>query len=99
MTTIEALRLKIDNLQVESQQFKSQGLKLQLEKDQYKEENEQLKILNEELLKEGDALVSEKGDQTTQTATLKQQLETQLINESQLQSKCKSCKGIWIPEK
>ena len=93
MTTIEALRLKIDNLQVESQQFKSQGLKLQLKRDQYKEENEQLKILYEELLKEGDALVSEKGDQTTQTATLKQQLETQLINESQLQSKCKQLEG------
>ena len=93
MTIIEALRLKIDNLQVESQQFKSQGLKLQLERDQYKEENEQLKILYEELLKEGDALVSEKGDQTTQTATLKQQLETQLINESQLQSKCKQLEG------
>ena len=51
MTTIEALRLKIDNLQVESQQFKSQGLKLQLERDQYKEENEQLKILYEDLIK------------------------------------------------
>ena len=51
MTTIEALRLKIDNLQVESQQVKSQGLKLQLERDQYKEENEQLTVLYEELLK------------------------------------------------
>jgi len=51
MTAIEALRLKIDNLQVESQQFKSQGLRLQLERDQYKEENEQLKIIYEELLK------------------------------------------------
>ena len=96
MTTIEALRLKIDNLQVESQQFKSQGLKLQLERDQYKEENEQLKIIYEELLKkmeEGDALASEKGDQTTQIATLERQLETQLINESQLQSKCKQLEG------
>ena len=49
MTTIEALRLKIDNLQVESQQVKSQGLKLQLERDQYKKENEQLTVLYEEL--------------------------------------------------
>ena len=82
--------------QVESQQFKSQGLELQLERDQYKEENEQLKIFYEELLKkigEGDALAPEKDDQTTQIATLKQQLETQLINESQLQSKCKQLEG------
>ena len=78
---------------MESQQFKSQGLKLQLKRDQYKEENEQLMILYEELLKEGDALASEKGDQTTQIATLKQQPETQLINESQLQSKCKQLEG------
>ena len=93
MTTVEALKLKMDNLQVESQQFKSQGLKLQLEKDQYKEENEQLKILYKELLKEGDAFASEKGDQTTQIAILKQQFETQLINESQLQSKYKQLEG------
>ena len=32
-------------------------------------------------------------DRTTQIATLKQQLEAQLINESQLQSKCKQLEG------
>ena len=32
-------------------------------------------------------------DRTTQIATLKQQLEAQLINESQLQSKCEQLEG------
>ena len=47
---MEALRLKTTNLRVKSQLFKSQGLKLQFERDQCKEENEQLKVLYEELI-------------------------------------------------
>ena len=58
MTTIEALRLQIDTLQMERQQFECKNSKPELEKNRYKEEhehliveNEQLKALYEKLLK------------------------------------------------
>ena len=84
MTTIEALRLKIDTLQLEKQQFESQNLKLELE-------NEQLKTLYEELLKkfeEEDTTKLVEGDKTNETATLVQQFEEQQINVVRLNSKC-----------
>ena len=49
MITIEALRLKIDTLQFERQQFESQNLKLYLENNCYKEEHEHLTVENERL--------------------------------------------------
>ena len=58
MTTIEALRLQIDTLQLARQQFECKNSELELEKNLNKkehehliEENKQLKALYEELLK------------------------------------------------
>ena len=98
MTTIEALRLRIDTLQLEKQQFESQNLKLELEKSHYKEEhehltveNEQLKALYEELLRkfeEEGTIRSAEGDKANEITTLVQQLEAQQVNVVQLRSKC-----------
>ena len=76
MTTIQALRLKIDILQLVRQQFESKNSKFE---NFYKEENEhlmveneQLKILNEELLKKIEEEGAVGGDKASETANIAQ---------------------------
>ena len=49
MTIIEALRLQIDTMQLERQQFECKNSKLELEKNRYKDEHEHLIVENEQL--------------------------------------------------
>ena len=79
MTTIEALRLQIDTLQLEKQQIECKNSKLELEKNCYKEayehlivENEQLKTLYEELLKKIEEEGAVGGDKASETANIAQ---------------------------
>ena len=80
MTTIEALRLQIDTLQLERQQFECKNSKLELEKNRYEEhehsivENEQLKALYEELLKKIEEEGTVGGDKASETANIAQKL-------------------------
>ena len=77
MIAIEALRLKIDTLQLERWQFESKNSKLELKKNHYKEEhehlmveNEQLKALYEELLKKIEEEDAVGRDKTSETALI-----------------------------
>ena len=88
MTTIEALRLQIDTLQLERQQFECKNSKLELEKNRYKEahehliaENEQLKALYEELLKKIEEEGAVGGDKASETANIAQTDVEQLKSE------------------
>ena len=74
---------------MERQQFESQNLKLELEKNRYKEENEQLiveneqlKVLYEELLKkieEEVAIKPAESDKTSETASIAQQVKCRTV--------------------
>ena len=94
MTTIEALRLQIDTLQLERQQFECKNSKLELEKNRCKEEHEHLMVENEryeELLKktEEEGAVGDKASETANVAQTKVE---------QLKSECDSLKRFRVLE-